>query len=173
MKVPELSLLKNTDFVSSCEQFIQTRRAIHAHPELGAEVPNTAKMVADLLNEWGYETHTGIGGHGVVGVLKQGNSERSIGIRADMDALPIEEETGLPYASKIHGRMHACGHDGHTAILLAAAHYLAKNVSFDGTINLIFQPDEEGLSGAKAMIDDGLFDRFPCDAVFALHNMPE
>lgn len=172
MKVPELSLLKNTDFVSSCEQFIQTRRAIHAHPELGAEVPNTAKMVADLLNEWGYETHTGIGGHGVVGVLKQGNSERSIGIRADMDALPIEEETGLPYASKIHGRMHACGHDGHTAILLAAAHYLAKNVSFDGTINLIFQPDEEGLSGAKAMIDDGLFDRFPCDAVFALHNMP-
>nr|WP_319553712.1 M20 aminoacylase family protein [uncultured Vibrio sp.] len=172
MTLPELSLLKNVDFVASCEQFIQTRHAIHAHPELGSDVPNTAKLVADLLTEWGYETHTGIGGHGVVGVLKQGISQRSIGIRADMDALPIHEETGLPYASKINGRMHACGHDGHTAILLAAAHYIAKSVSFDGTINLIFQPDEEGLSGAKAMIEDGLFERFPCDAIFALHNMP-
>ncbi|MCG9701535.1 M20 family metallopeptidase [Vibrio natriegens] len=172
MTLPELSLLKNADFVASCEPFIQTRHAIHTHPELGAEVPNTAKLVAELLTEWGYETHTGIGGYGVVGVLKQGTSQRCIGIRADMDALPIQEETGLPYASKIDGHMHACGHDGHTAILLAAAHYIAKHVSFDGTINLIFQPDEEGLSGAKAMIDDGLFDRFPCDAVFALHNMP-
>ncbi len=172
MTVPELSLLKKADFVASCEQFIQTRHAIHAHPELGADVPDTAKLVADLLNEWGYETHTGIGGHGVVGVLKKGTSQRCIGIRADMDALPIQEETGLPYASKIDGHMHACGHDGHTAILLAAAHYLAKHGTFDGTINLIFQPDEEGLSGAKLMIEDGLFDRFPCDAVFALHNMP-
>lgn len=172
MTVPEFSLLNDADFVASCEQFIQTRHAIHAHPELGAEVPATAELVAGLLREWGYETHTGIGGHGVVGVLKNGTSARSIGIRADMDALPIHEQTGLPYASTIDGCMHACGHDGHTAILLAAAHYLARHKAFDGTLNLIFQPDEEGLSGAKAMIEDGLFERFPCDAIFALHNMP-
>ncbi|WMN56076.1 M20 family metallopeptidase [Vibrio fluvialis] len=172
MTIPASSLLNNADFVQSCEQFIQTRHSIHAHPELGSEVPNTAQLVAKLLQEWGYETHTQVGGHGVVGVIKHGSSERSIGIRADMDALPIQENTGLPYASTIDGRMHACGHDGHTAILLAAAHYLAQHKPFDGTVNLIFQPDEEGLSGAQAMIDDGLFERFPCDAIFALHNMP-
>lgn len=172
MTIPASSLLNNADFVQSCEQFIQTRHSIHAHPELGSEVPNTAQLVAKLLQEWGDETHTQVGGHGVVGVLKHGSSERSIGIRADMDALPIQENTGLPYASTIDGRMHACGHDGHTAILLASAHYLAQHKPFDGTVNLIFQPYEEGLSGAQAMIDDGLFERFPCDAIFALHNMP-
>jgi amidohydrolase len=165
-------LLENPDFLHSCNEFIRIRQDIHAHPELGAEVPRTAALVAGLLAEWGYETHTGIGGQGVVGVLRHGTGSRSIGLRADMDALPIRERTGLPHASTIDGRMHACGHDGHTAILLAAAHYLAHNRHFNGTLNLIFQPDEEGLSGARAMIDDGLFQRFPCDAVYALHNMP-
>jgi len=165
-------LIDNPDFLSSCDAFVRIRREIHAHPELGAEVPRTAALVASLLEEWGYEVHTGIGGDGVVGVLRNGTGKRRIGLRADMDALPIQERTGLPHASTIDGRMHACGHDGHTAILLAAANWLAHNRHFDGTLNLIFQPDEEGLSGAKAMIDDGLFDRFPCDAVYALHNMP-
>ena len=113
-----------------------------------------------------------IGKSGVVGQLKLGNGKRRLGIRADMDALPVVEATGLPYASKIPGKMHACGHDGHTAILLAAAKALADSRDFDGTLNLIFQPDEENLCGARAMIEDGLFERFPCDAVFALHNMP-
>nr|WP_067288025.1 M20 aminoacylase family protein [Marinobacterium profundum] len=165
-------LIENPDFLLSCAEFVRIRQDIHAHPELGAEVPRTSALVARLLQDWGYETHTGIGGQGVVGVLRNGTGSRSIGLRADMDALPMQERTGLPHASTIDGRMHACGHDGHTAILLAAAHYLAHNRHFDGTLNLIFQPDEEGLSGAKVMIEDGLFERFPCDAVYALHNMP-
>jgi hippurate hydrolase len=165
-------LIEDPNFLRSCDEFIRIRRDIHANPELGAEVPRTATLVAELLQHWGYETHAGIGGQGVVGVLRNGAGNRRIGLRADMDALPIQERTGLPHASTIDGRMHACGHDGHTAILLAAAHYLAHNRHFDGTLNLIFQPDEEGLSGAKAMIEDGLFERFPCDAVYALHNMP-
>lgn len=172
MRYPEGSLLNDQEFVNSCERFIQVRHDIHSHPELGGEVPRTAELVAEMLCQWGYETHTNIGGFGIVGVLKNGMSNRTIGLRADMDALPIHENTGLPYASKVDGHMHACGHDGHTAILLAAAHYLAKEKPFDGTINLIFQPDEEGLCGAKAMMDDGLFTRFPCDSVFGLHNMP-
>ncbi|MDE2204445.1 MAG: amidohydrolase [Burkholderiaceae bacterium] len=154
------------------ETFVNIRRQIHAQPELGFEVGATSTLVADLLKSWGYEVHTGIGKSGVVGQLKLGNGTRRLGIRADMDALPIIEATGLPYASRNHGKMHACGHDGHTAILLAAAKALADSRGFDGTLNLIFQPDEENLCGARAMIEDGLFERFPCDAVFALHNMP-
>jgi hippurate hydrolase len=154
------------------EHFIQIRRDIHAHPELGGDTQRTAGLVAELLAGWGYEVHTGVGGHGVVGVLKRGSGTRSLGIRADMDALPILEKNGLPWASRHEGRMHACGHDGHTATLLAAAQLFASQAQFDGTLNLIFQPDEEGLAGARLMLDDGLFDRFPCDAVYAYHNMP-
>lgn len=154
------------------DSFIAIRHQIHAAPELGLETPATAELVGSLLEQWGYQVHRGIGGHGVVGVLKKGDGARRIGLRADMDALPMQEKNPFAHASKIPNRMHACGHDGHTAILLAAAHRFATNSSFDGTLNLIFQPDEEGLCGAKAMMDDGLFKRFPCDAIFALHNMP-
>lgn len=154
------------------DTFVGIRRQIHAQPELGFEVGVTSKLVATLLAEWGYEVHTGIGRSGVVGQLKRGSGTRRLGIRADMDALPIVEATGLPYASREPGKMHACGHDGHTAILLAAAKAIADKPDFDGTLNLIFQPDEENLCGARAMIEDGLFERFPCDAIFALHNMP-
>jgi len=153
-------------------EFVALRRDIHAHPELGFEEVRTSRLVADKLAEWGYDVTVGVGGTGVVGQLKLGSGTRRIGIRADMDALPIVEATGLPYASTHHGKMHACGHDGHTAILLAAAHYLATTRRFDGTLNLIFQPAEEGQGGAQRMVADGLFKRFPCDAVYALHNAP-
>ncbi|RON80747.1 M20 aminoacylase family protein [Pseudomonas fluorescens] len=162
------SALSDTELQS----FIALRRQIHAAPELGGETPNTAELVAAKLTQWGYELHRGIGGHGLVGVLKRGEGTRRIGLRADMDALPMQEKNTFAHASQIADRMHACGHDGHTAILLAAAYRLATHGEFNGTLNLIFQPDEEGLCGAKAMIDDGLFQRFPCDAIFALHNMP-
>jgi hippurate hydrolase len=162
------SALSDTELQS----FIALRRQIHAAPELGGETPNTAELVAAKLTQWGYELHRGIGGHGLVGVLKSGEGTRRIGLRADMDALPMQEKNTFAHASQIADRMHACGHDGHTAILLAAAYRLATHGEFNGTLNLIFQPDEEGLCGAKAMIDDGLFQRFPCDAIFALHNMP-
>ncbi len=161
------SILSNTEL----QAFVTLRRQIHAAPELGSDTPHTAELVAAELAKWGYQVHRGIGGHGLVGVLKKGNGSRCIGLRADMDALPMQEKNYFAHASQIAGRMHACGHDGHTAILLAAAYKLA-NTDFNGTLNLIFQPDEEGLCGAKAMIDDGLFQRFPCDAIFALHNMP-
>lgn len=154
------------------QSFITLRKQIHAAPELGGETPNTAELVAAKLTQWGYQVHRGIGGHGLVGVLKRGESTRRIGLRADMDALPMQEKNTFAHASQIADRMHACGHDGHTVILLAAAYRLATHSEFNGTVNLIFQPDEEGLCGAKAMIDDGLFQRFPCDAIFALHNMP-
>lgn len=157
---------------ASQEAFARIRRDLHQHPELGFEEARTASIVAGYLREWGYEVHEGVGGTGVVGVLRQGNSARSIGIRADMDALPIDEASGVPYASQYAGRMHACGHDGHTAILLCAARDLAEQRNFDGTLNLIFQPAEETLGGAVAMMDDSLFERFPCDAVYALHNAP-
>lgn len=160
------------EIVARQEWFIDIRRRLHAHPELGAEVGQTAALVAECLEGWGYEVYRNVGGHGVVARLRRGNGRRSIGIRADMDALPISETTGLPYASKFDDRMHACGHDGHTAILLAAAWYLARHGSFNGTLHLIFQPDEENLSGARRMIEDGVFERFPCDSVFALHNAP-
>jgi hippurate hydrolase len=156
----------------AADDFKAIRQRIHAHPEIGFEEVVTSKLVAELLTEWGYEVTTGIGGTGVVGQLRVGDGEKRLGIRADMDALPIHEVTGLPYASQLPGKMHACGHDGHTAILLAAAKYLAQTRNFSGTLNLIFQPAEEGLGGAARMIREGLFERFPCDSVFALHNAP-
>ncbi|AOI72523.1 M20 aminoacylase family protein [Burkholderia ubonensis] len=150
---------------------IALRRRLHAHPELGFEERATSDLVADCLTTWGYQVTRGLGGTGVVGTLTRGAGRR-LGLRADMDALPIRETTGLPHASRIDGVMHACGHDGHTAMLLAAARCLAERERFHGTLNLLFQPAEEGLGGAQRMIDDGLFARFPCDAVFAMHNVP-
>src|SRR6185437_14003191 len=154
------------------DEFVAIRRDIHANPELGMQEYRTSDLVAAKLAEWGIEVHRGVGKTGVVGVIRSGNGEAAIGLRADMDALPILEQTGLPYASQTQGVMHACGHDGHTTILLAAARYLAETRNFSGTVNLIFQPAEEGLGGAEAMLKDGLFQRFPCDAVYGLHNSP-
>ncbi|PUE28954.1 M20 aminoacylase family protein [Limnohabitans sp. Jir72] len=153
-------------------EFIQLRRDIHRHPELAFEEHRTSDLVAAKLQSWGYQVHRGLGGTGVVGTLKRGSSERKLGIRADMDALPIQEATGAEWASTRQGLMHACGHDGHTAMLLAAAKAIAQAPEFDGTLNLIFQPAEEGGGGAVRMMDDGLFEHHPCDAVFAMHNMP-
>lgn len=155
------------------DSLIAFRRDIHAHPELAYQEINTAEKVARALDELGIEVTTGVGKTGVVGRLKVGNSPRAIGLRADMDALPIVEQTGLPYASCQHGVFHGCGHDGHTAMLLGAAQHLARTQRFDGTVHFIFQPAEEGHAGAKAMLDDGLFERFPCDRVFAFHNWPD
>ncbi len=157
---------------AAVEQFIAVRRDIHRHPELAFNERRTAALVAAQLAAWGYTVTTGLGGTGVVGQLRRGTSDRTLGLRADMDALPIAEATGAAWASCTHGVMHACGHDGHTAMLLAAAHHLAQHGRFDGTLNLIFQPAEEGGGGALKMMEDGLFDRFPCDAIFAMHNMP-
>lgn len=154
------------------EEMIALRQHIHAYPELSFEEFATADLVAGKLSEWGYEVHRGLGGTGVVGMLRQGSGGKMIGLRADMDALPIIEQTGLPYSSRHEGVMHACGHDGHTAMLLAAARYLAESRDFDGSLVVIFQPAEEGDGGAQRMLDDGLFELFPCDAVFAMHNMP-
>ncbi|MEK8051875.1 M20 aminoacylase family protein [Ideonella sp. DXS22W] len=154
---------------------IAIRQQIHANPELGFEEFATCDLVAERLARWGYAVHRGLGGTGVVGTLKMGNGPRTIGLRADMDALPIVETSGQPWASKVFGKMHACGHDGHTAMLLAAARHLAAqrdSGAFDGTVHLIFQPAEEGLGGARKMLEDGFLTLFPCDWVFALHNMP-
>ena len=153
-------------------EFIQLRRDIHRHPELAFEEHRTSELVAAKLESWGYAVHRGLGGTGVVGTLKRGSSSRCLGLRADMDALPIQEATGAEWASVKPGLMHACGHDGHTAMLLAAAKTIAQHPTFDGTLNLIFQPAEEGGGGAVRMMADGLFEQHPCDAVFAMHNMP-
>jgi hippurate hydrolase len=153
-------------------ELTEIRRDIHAHPELGLEETRTAALVAKRLAEWGLEVHTGIGGTGVVGVLRRGNGEASIGLRCDMDALAMGEATGLSYASTNPGRMHGCGHDGHTTMLLGAARTLAERGNFNGVVNFIFQPAEEGRGGAEAMLADGLFRRFPCDCVFGMHNKP-
>ncbi|MGS0741077.1 M20 aminoacylase family protein [Glaciimonas sp. GG7] len=157
---------------STMEEFIALRRDIHSHPELGLQEQRTSALVASLLASWGYSVTTGLAETGVVGQLRRGKGARRLGLRADMDALPIVEQTGLAYASRIKGVMHACGHDGHTATLLAAARYLAEHDCFNGTLNLIFQPAEEHPGGARLMIQEGLFERFPCDAIYAMHNMP-
>jgi hippurate hydrolase len=155
------------------DELVAIRRDLHAHPELGFEEERTSGIVAERLSAWGFEVHRGIGKTGVVGVLHgKSVSGRRIGLRADMDALPIEETTNLSYRSTRPGKMHACGHDGHTTMLLGAARYLAETRTFDGTAVLIFQPAEEGLGGARAMIADGLFERFPCDEIYGLHNSP-
>ena len=157
---------------AAVEEFTRLRRDIHRHPELAFDEHRTSSLVAAQLASWGYAVTTGLGGTGVVGQLRRGNSTQSIGLRADMDALPITEATGADWSSCHHGVMHACGHDGHTAMLLAAAQHLAQHGTFEGTLNLIFQPAEEGGGGALKMMEDGLFERFPCDAIFAMHNMP-
>jgi amidohydrolase len=148
------------------------RRDIHAHPELCFEEVRTADVIAAKLAEWGIPMHRGLGTTGVVGIVKSGSSSRAIGLRADMDALPMTEFNKFAHASTYAGKMHACGHDGHVAMLLAAAQHLAKNRNFDGTVYLIFQPAEEGGGGAREMIKDGLFEQFPMQAVFGMHNWP-
>ncbi|QNK09296.1 amidohydrolase [Enterobacter sp. JUb54] len=152
--------------------FIELRRRFHQQPEIGFEEHKTSDEVARLLTEWGYEVHRGLAGTGVVGTLKVGNGERRLGLRADMDALPMQEASGKAWASQTDGRFHGCGHDGHTTTLLYAAEYLARTRQFDGTLHLIFQPAEELLYGGRVMVEDGLFDKFPCDILFGLHNMP-
>lgn len=154
------------------EQLKDIRHTIHQHPELAYQENKTSQLIASYLTLWGYKVLTGIGKTGLVASLTVGNSQKSIAIRADMDALPIKEATHLPYQSCCEGIMHACGHDGHSTTLLAAAQYLAKTKQFSGTIYLIFQPAEEGGAGAKAMIDDGLFNKAPCDMLFSMHNYP-
>ncbi len=148
------------------------RRDIHAHPELCFEEVRTADLVAARLGEWGYAVHRGLGRTGVVGTLRVGDGTRSVGLRADLDALPLVEHNDFAHKSTHDGKMHACGHDGHTAMLLAAAQYLAETRRFDGTLHVIFQPAEEGGGGARVMIEDGLFEKCPCDAVFGMHNWP-
>ena len=153
------------------DELTAIRRDIHANPELGLEEHRTAEIVARKLEAWGLDVHRGVGKTGVVGVLRNGDGP-AIGLRADMDALPIDEQTNLPYSSRNAGRMHACGHDGHTTMLLGAARYLAETRNFTGTVNFIFQPGEEGIGGALAMLQDRLFERFPCQAIFGMHNRP-
>lgn len=148
------------------------RRDLHAHPELGFEEERTSDIVAKLLEEAGVKIHRGLGKTGVVGTLQIGNGTRTIGLRADMDALAMPEVAERPYKSTVAGKMHACGHDGHTTMLLGAARYLAETRNFSGTVHFIFQPAEEGRGGARKMLEDGFFDLFPCDAVYGLHNMP-
>src|SRR6187402_2887022 len=148
------------------------RRDIHAHPELGFNESRTAELVARELEAFGLEVQRGVGRTGVVATLRVGSGTGTLGLRADMDALPIAEANTFAHRSQHAGVMHACGHDGHTAMLLGAARYLARTRRFSGTVHFIFQPAEEGLGGARAMIDDGLFERFPCQVIFGMHNRP-
>ena len=167
--------MPNIDRIDAfADELTAIRRDLHAHPEIGFEEVRTSGIVAEKLAQWGIEVHRGLGGTGVVGVLKgKGNGSKRIGLRADMDALPMEENTNLQWRSTIPGRFHGCGHDGHTTILLGTARYLAETRNFDGTVHFIFQPAEEGLGGARAMIKDGLFEKFPCDEIYGLHNAPD
>jgi amidohydrolase len=167
--------MPNIDRIDAfADELTAIRRDLHAHPEIGFEEVRTSGIVAEKLAQWDIEVHRGLGGTGVVGVLKgNGNGTRRIGLRADMDALPMEENTNLKWRSTIPGRFHGCGHDGHTTILLGTARYLAETRNFDGTVHFIFQPAEEGLGGARAMIKDGLFEKFPCDEIYGLHNAPD
>ncbi len=153
-------------------ELTEWRRDLHAHPELGFEETRTSDLVAAKLAAFGCEVHRGLGKTGVVGTLRFGASARSVGLRADMDALPIEEVGACEHRSRHRGKMHACGHDGHTTMLLGAARYLAETRNFDGSVHFIFQPAEEGMGGATAMVEDGLFEKFPCDAIFGMHNRP-
>jgi amidohydrolase len=162
----------NETIVADHAELTKVRRDIHAHPELGFEEQRTSDLVAEKLASFGIEVTRGIGKTGLVGRLRAGNSPRAIGLRADMDCLPILEANGFGHRSTHPGKMHACGHDGHTTMLLGAAKYLAATRNFDGTVHFIFQPAEEGLGGAAAMLADGLFERFPCDAIFGMHNRP-
>ena len=170
MKTPDASANTIDSIVAQSAGIAAIRRDIHAHPELCFEEVRTADIVAQKLTEWGIPVHRGLGKTGVVGIVKAGTSPRAIGLRADMDALPMQEFNTFTHASTIPGKMHGCGHDGHTAMLLAAAQHLAKNRNFDGTVYLIFQPAEEGGGGAREMMADGLFEQFPMDAVFGMHN---
>ena len=155
------------------DQFIALRRDLHQHPELGLEETRTSDMVADKLRSWGYEVHRGMAKTGVVGTLRVGSGEKTLGLRADMDALPMREQNDKPWRSSTENKFHGCGHDGHTATLLCAAEYLARSRRFNGTLHVIFQPGEELLYGGRLMLEDGLFRQFPCDAIYALHNMPD
>lgn len=171
MKSDNIIMMKDK-IQSFAHQLYEIRHRIHQHPELGFDEINTSDLVAQKLAEWGYEVHRGLGKTGVVGTLRRGDGKKSLGLRADLDALPMQENSGKAWESKLPNRMHACGHDGHTTMLLGAAKYLAENGSFDGTLHLIFQPAEETLRGGPAMLNDGLFTLFPCDAIFGMHNMP-
>ena len=155
------------------DALVALRRDLHAHPEIGFQEQRTSDIVAAFLEQQGIEVYRGIGKTVVVGVLKKGTSSRMIGLRADMDALPMQDQGEAAWKSQVEQVSHACGHDGHTVMLLGAAEVLARDIAFDGSVCFIFQPAEEGLAGAKAMIDDGLFSRFPCDAVYAIHNWPQ
>jgi hippurate hydrolase len=174
MNAPLRCLCQVGDLADAAGFLTSTRRHLHRHPELSFQEAETAALVAASLQEWGWEVTRGVGGHGVVGTLRQGSGTRSVALRADMDALPIPEATGRPWTSCRDGVMHACGHDGHTTMLLGAAQHLARTRRFSGTVHLVFQPAEEAgrNSGAQRMIADGLFERFPCDAIFGLHNQP-
>ncbi|BBK40776.1 hydrolase [Allostella vacuolata] len=154
------------------EELTRIRRDIHAHPELGFEEERTSGIVAAKLREYGCEVTTGIARTGVVGTIRVGNSPRAVGLRADMDCLPMQETNTFAHASKFKGRMHGCGHDGHTTMLLGAAKYLAETRNFQGTVHFIFQPAEEGQGGGRVMVEEGLFRKFPCDAIYAMHNWP-
>lgn len=152
--------------------FTAIRRQIHSQPEVGFEEQQTSDLIAELLAKWGYEVHRGLAKTGVVGTLKCGDGTKRLGLRADIDALPMRENSAKAWSSKIDNRFHGCGHDGHTTILLCAAEYLARTRNFNGTLHLIFQPAEELLYGGRVMLEDGLFEKFPCDSIFGLHNMP-
>ncbi len=164
--------MRDTNFSEFLPELVDIRHKLHEMPEIGLSEVKTSEFVAELLQSWGFEVTRGLATTGIVATLKRGNSNRAIGFRADMDALPMQEETGLAYQSKHPGAMHACGHDGHTSMLLGAAWALSKDESFNGTVHLIFQPAEENFGGGKLMIEDGLFERFPCERVYALHNWP-
>lgn len=174
-----MDAVTNSDYIlpnvqAITDEMVSFRHYLHSHPEISYQESQTSTLIANKLHEWGYEVHQGLAGTGIVATLTKGSSSKVIGLRADMDALPIDEQTGVTYCSQHQNTMHACGHDGHSASLLTAARVLAEEGQFDGSVRLIFQPAEEGIggSGADKMIQEGLFDRFPCDAVYALHNMP-
>jgi hippurate hydrolase len=160
------------NILDQLDELTRIRRDLHAHPELAFEERRTSDIVAAKLAEWGCEVHRGLGGTGVVGTIRRGNSPRAVGLRADMDALPMDEANEFAHRSTHSGRMHACGHDGHTTMLLGAARHLAATRNFEGAVHLIFQPAEEGHGGGRKMVEEGLFEKFPCDAVFAMHNRP-